>query len=107
MATSAQHMAARGDRDLLERLIAVAEMNHIPSASSWVQANMGTLISTPVEAQQTISDVHAFASGQRENYLADNKALPPGLNPAAVTDVHLKTAIEALYQPAQPSGEGA
>lgn len=95
MATTAQHIAARGDSDLLQRLIATAEMEGIPSAANWVQSNMGRLISTPVEGEQNIADVYAYAYETRQQQVS---ALPPlpGVNPGAVTDEHMKTAIQSL-----------
>ena len=95
MATTAQHLAARSDPDLLQRLIAAAEMANIPSASTWVQANLGALLGAPVQDNQTISDVRAYADTVRQNAI---NAIPPapGLDPAAVTDTHLYAAIQAV-----------
>lgn len=101
MASTAQHIAARGDSDLLARLIAVAEMNNIPSAPQWVQQNMGTLISLPIGEGQTIADVYAYAQETRQ---IEINALPPlpGLNPGAVTDAHMATAVTAMITPETP-----
>lgn len=98
MATTADHIAARSDPDLLARMIATAEQQAIPSATSWVQANMGQLLSIPVEQGQTIADVHAYASNVRKQAVDALPALP-GKDPAAVTDNHLETAIQALLTP--------
>jgi len=103
MATTAQHIVARGDAELLERLIAAAEMQNIPSAAGWVQQNIGTLISTPVIEGQpdTIASVYDYAKSQYEAAVA---ALPPkpGANPAAVTDEFLETVIVKLITPSTP-----
>lgn len=104
--TTAMHIAARADADLLERLIAAAEMQGIPSAAGWVQQNIGTIISTPLtEGQDTIASVFDFAKGSYEAAVA---ALPPkpGLNPAAVTDAYMAQAILALITPAEPPANG-
>lgn len=95
MASTAHHIAASSDPDLLARLVAAAQQDHVPNASAWVQANMGMLLSTPVEGNQTIADVRAYAADIRDQAVA---ALPPapGMNPAAVTDPQLHTAIEQV-----------
>lgn len=102
MATTSEHIAARGDNDLFARLVAAAEMQDIPNASAWVQQNMGRLISTPVQDGQNITDVYAYAANVRKEYLADDRAMSPGLNPGAVTDAHMATAITALLTPVTP-----
>lgn len=104
--TTAMHIAARSDSELLERLIAAAEMQGIPSAAGWVQQNIGTLISTPLnEAEDTIASVFDYAKGQYEAAVA---ALPPkpGSNPAAVTDVYLGQVIAELITPDEPPANG-
>lgn len=104
MASTTQHIVARGDADLLQRLIAAAEQAGIPSADRWVQQNMGALISAPVQDAQTIADVHAYASAVRAQAVA---ALPPlpGADPAAVTDAHLAAAIGVVNTPDQPPAQ--
>ena len=89
MATSAQHIAARNDSDLLARFIAVAEQLDIPNAQAWVEQNRGRLVATDIEGT-TIADVHAYAVA---TYVPTPR---PGENPAAVTDGQLGNAIEAL-----------
>ncbi len=95
MASTAQHIAARSDADLLARFIAAAEMDGslgTDDVSSWVQRNLGALITAPVDGTTTVTDVYAYALDVRNTALA---ALPPlpGINPGAVTDIHLATAI--------------
>ena len=46
--------------------------------------------------QSTITQVHAYAAAVRKEYLADERALPPGLNPGAVTDAHLQAAVQVV-----------
>lgn len=101
MASTADHIAARGDADLLARMIAAAEQEGVPNAQAWVQQNMGQLINVVVEQGQTISDVYAYAYNVRNEQI---DALPeaPGKNPGAVTDTHLRTAVEALLVPVTP-----
>lgn len=106
MATTAQHNAARGNQELLNRLIAAAEMQGVPSAAGWVQMYVGTLISTPLtEAGDTIASVLDYARAQYENAVA---ALPPkpGDNPAAVTDEYLALVIQKILTPDEPPANG-
>lgn len=100
MPTTAQHIAARSDNDLLARFIAKAEM--MPDVpAEWIQQNIVKLIQVPVAEGKTITDVHAFAAGSREAYIA---ATPPspGVNPAAVLDSYLEAAILAVKNPVPP-----
>ncbi len=96
--TTAQHIVARNDEDLKERLVAVAEQAQIPNASQFVDMNMGRLVSTPIDGSSTITTVHAYASQVRAEAVAQ---LPPpaGKNPAAVTDTQLSAAIQAVWKP--------
>jgi hypothetical protein len=96
--TTAQHMAARDDKDLLARLIAAAEQAHIPNPESFVRTNVGKLISTEIAGGATITAVHAYASTVYQDAVSQ---LPPapGVNPAAVTDQQLTQAIQAVWGP--------
>lgn len=98
--TTAQHIAARDDQDLVNRLVAAAEQAHIPNPDSFVRQNVGRLISTTIDGGSTITAVHAYASTVYEEAVA---ALPPkpGLNPAAVTDTQLAQAITAVWGPTE------
>ena len=99
MSTTSQHIAARDDRDLLHRFIAAAEQAGVPNAQTQIPANLGALISRPIEVNgelTSVTEVHAYADLRRREYLADDRALPPGLNPGAVTDTHLAAAIAAV-----------
>jgi len=102
--TTAQHIAARDDQDLKSRLVAAAEQEHIPNAESWVNQNVGTLISTQIADGSTITAVHAYASTVYQEAV---EALPPrpGVNPAAVTDTQLAQAIQAVWEPAEGGTE--
>ena len=94
MATSIQFMNARGDADLLARLVATAEQHGVENASQWVQANMARLVNTTVDGTQTIADVFAYADEVRKSLI---ESIPerPGMNLGAVTDLHLKQAVES------------
>lgn len=98
--TTAQHIAARNDKDLKARLVASAEQAAVPDAELWVTQNIGRLISTKVEGDSTITTVHAYADDVRKQAVA---ALPPapGLNPGAVTDTHLAAAVQAVWNPTE------
>jgi hypothetical protein len=97
--TTAQHIAARDDKALTARLIAVAEQAQIPNPDGFVAANVGRLVSTEISASTTLTTVHAYAAGQYQNAVA---ALPPlpGLDPGAVTDAQLAAAVQAVWEPA-------
>ena len=58
MATTADHMAARGDVDLYNRFIAKAEQMGIPEASNWIQSRMGILVTQPVDGGQTVTELN-------------------------------------------------
>ena len=98
MATTAQHIAARNDADLLARLVAAAEMAGIPDAESKVRSQLGALVAVEVGGGQTVADVHAYAALNRESAVA---ALPPppGADPSAVTDDQLAVAVATLVSP--------
>lgn len=97
--TTAQHIAARDDADLTARFIAAAEQAHVPNAESFVRMNLGVLVSTDLGGGSTVTAVHAYASATYDQAV---EALPPkpGLNPAAVTDEQLATAVQAVWEPA-------
>lgn len=88
MSTTAEHLKARRDNDLRERLIARAEQLGVPNAQGWVESNLGQLVGSDIGGT-TISDVYAFALGQYPTKR-------PGEDPAYVTDGHLEDAIVAL-----------
>lgn len=104
MPSTAEHINARGDVDLQARLVAMAEMQDIPNPAGWVMANMPQLITQPVDGDQTITSVHAYASNARDTYIAATPP-PPGMNPGAVLDAHLLTAITTLHAEQTAPGE--
>lgn len=97
-ATTAQFIAAEGDGDLLGRFIAKAKLMGVDNPQSLIQGNYAKLLTTVVAEGQTVVDVYAYASTSREQYIA---AIPPapGVNPGAVTDAYLETAINAVLPP--------
>lgn len=106
MPTTSEHIAARDDIDLQLRLIAAAEQMGIPNAQGAVVSALGTLISRTiiVDGEETsLAKVHAYAANVRRDLLASEAAMPPGLNPGAVTDDHLRAAIAAVVQPPEES----
>ena len=96
--STAQHMAARDDTDLLARLIAAAEQAHIPEAAAFIRISVGNIISTDIGNGSTITSVYSYSAAARADAVA---ALPlkPGLDPAAVTDTQLSQAIQAVWAP--------
>ena len=101
MPTTQQYIAAKGDPDLLARLIAKAEMLGISDPSGWVQAHLTAIMQQSIGEDSTIVTVHAYAKGARDEYLA---AIPPapGADLGAVTDAHLETAIQAVQNAPTP-----
>lgn len=89
MATIAQHIRARNDDDLLERLIAAAERAGLSNAAQWVESNRGRLVSVDL-GETTVADVHAYAVATYD------PGPRPGQNPAAVTDAQLEAAVAAV-----------
>lgn len=101
MATTAEHIAAREDLDLQLRLIAAAEQMGIENAQGKIVSSLGAIISAPIKVNgedTTVTAVHAYADAVRKEALAAIPA-PPGLNPGAVTDDHLRAAIAAIVTP--------
>lgn len=99
MPSTTEHIAARDDIDLQYRLIAAAEQAGLENASSRVATALGKLVSQPIEVNgetTSLTAVHAYAAAVRKEYLADDRALPPGQNPGAVTDAHLQAAVMAV-----------
>lgn len=101
MATTADHISARGDTDLFARFVAKAEQLGLKDASTWVQARMGSLVTEKIDGNQTVTDVYAYAVNVRREYVEATPPLP-GANLGAVTDPHLQTAIEALLTAETP-----
>jgi len=104
MPTTAEHIAARDDGDLRNRLVAAAEQLGILSPAAAIDGQLGRIVSTPITVagqETTVTAVHAYANAVRSEYLSDTRALPPGLNPGAVTDDHLRAAILAVFPSAQ------
>lgn len=102
MTTTAEHIAARDDQDIQARLIATAEIRGVLNARAWVGQHLAELVSTGVVVNgenTSVTATYAYAAAVREEYLADERALPPGKNPGAVTDPILLAAVEAVLEP--------
>lgn len=89
MATIAEHIAARNDLDLLERLVAAAERAGITDPQAWAEANRGRLVAADL-GETTVADVHAYAVA---NYTPTPR---PGQDPASVTDAQIEAAVAAV-----------
>lgn len=89
MATIAEHMAARNDNDLLQRLVAAAERAGIPSPQAWAEANRGAIVATQI-GETTLADVHAYA-------VASYEPTPrPGADASKITDPQVEAAVAAV-----------
>lgn len=92
MATLAEHIAARNDTELLARFVAAAEVAGIDNPQWWAEQHRGELVTAKVDDDHTVSDVHAYA-------VATYQPTPrPGVNPAAVTDDHIKAAVQKVRE---------
>ena len=89
MATSAALIAAAQDSDLLARAIALAAEAGIENPQAFIESRRHQLAAAPVsESGDTVASVYEYAAAQ-PRYRA-------GEDPAAVTDDHLRTAIQNL-----------
>jgi hypothetical protein len=104
--TTAEHIAARDDLDLQKRLIAAAEQLGYENAQSLVASRFGALVSAEVEVygqSTSVGKVHAHAAGVRRELMESEAAMPPGLNPSAVTDEILRAALAATLPAPAPA----
>lgn len=105
MATSNQILAASSDKELEQRFVAIAASKGVENPRYWVADRMMQLANAIVTDGQTIADVYAYADDNHRQAVADLQAQldglqTPGANLAAVTDTHLRSAIDALTTPA-------
>lgn len=91
MATLADHIAARNDSDLMQRIVAAAEAQGISNPQMWAEANRGAIVSKTI-GDTTLADVFAYAKA--------TKGLPAGADPAIVTDEQIIAAVAAASAPA-------
>lgn len=106
MTSTNEHISARDDLDLQNRLIAAAEQLDLPNARSAVAQVLGKLVSAPIVVNgetTSLTTVHAYASAVRKDLLESEAAMPPGLNPGAVTDDHLRAALVAVLSAGLPA----
>lgn len=89
MATSSALIAAAQDRDILARAIALAAELGIESPQAFIESRRHQLAAAPVsESGDTVASVYEYAALQPR--------YRTGEDPAAVTDDHLRTAIQNL-----------
>lgn len=108
MADSAQLIAATGDPDLKSRMTALLASTGASNAAGLIEVHMGALVAVPIDGNQCVADVLAYASTARRDALtaraqaiaAAETANPippaPGANLAAVTDTHLVAAMTTV-----------
>ncbi|WP_269929094.1 hypothetical protein [Kocuria massiliensis] len=95
MATSAAIIAASQDRDLRDRFVALAAESGIQNPQSWVESQLSALACAKVaDGEDTVASVYEYADAAYQEKL--NGIVAPGKNPAAVTDDHLRHAINTL-----------
>lgn len=117
MASSKAIIAAARDNDLRERAIALcAEGRFDKNPQYFVESNLFQLAAAPVnDGSDTVASVYEYAQAIYEQkkaelnkQLAELEATRPGLNPAAVTDEHLKYALANIASiNTQPADGGA
>lgn len=89
--TSASILAAANDRDLTERMVALASEAGVEYADGFVQQNRHRLAAAQVDENgDTVASVYEYA------VLTYKPTPTPGANLSAVTDDHLRAAIAAL-----------
>ena len=89
MATSASLIAAAQDSDLLARAIALAAEAGIDNPQAFIESRRHQLAAAPVsESGDTVASVYEYAAAQPR--------YRTGEDPAAVTDDHLRAAIQSL-----------
>ena len=89
MATSASLIAAAQDSDLLARAIALAAEAGIEQPQAFIESRRHQLAAAPVsESGDTVASVYEYAAAQPR--------YRTGEDPAAVTDDHLRAAIQNL-----------
>lgn len=97
-ATSSSIIAAAQDRDIAQRLVAVAAQQGVDDPQQVVASNLHRLILAPVsEGGDTIASVLEYA---RATYVPTPL---PGANPAAVTDAFLSAALTHVLTPVDPA----
>ena len=83
---------ASRDQDLLARIGAAAAQAGIPEPLMWAQRHAAEIASQSINADgETIASVYAYAAATY---------VPPGLNPAAVTDDYIRQAVAQVNTPA-------
>ena len=91
MATSAALIAAAQDSDLLARAIALAAESGIDNPQAFIESRRHQLAAASVsESGDTVASVYEYAAAQPR--------YRTGEDPAAVTDDHLRAAIQNLAE---------
>lgn len=109
--TSETILKASEDRHLARRVVALASANRFPSPQQWVEANMMTISSAPVDDEgNTVASVYAYAVEQHavkkaelvaayENAKKELESLKePGADLERVRDEQITYAIYDLYK---------
>lgn len=109
--TSETILRAAEDRHLARRAVALASANRFPYPQQWVESNMMTIASSPVDAEgNTVASVYAFAVTDYEIKKAELEAAyekakkelealkEPGANLERVRDDQITYAIYDLYK---------
>ena len=108
--TSETILKAAEDRHLARRAVALASANRFPYPQQWVEANMMTIASAPVDEEgSTVASVYAYAVAEYalkkaeleaayENAKKELEALKePGASLERVRDEQITYAIYDLY----------
>lgn len=108
-ATSHSIIAAAQDAKLLQRAIALAAAQGIPSPQSFVESQRQHLVAAPIDGQgNSIASVYEYAASQVSTQKAQLQQVlqstqeqiaglkGPGDDPAYVTDSHITSALAHL-----------
>lgn len=99
MTTLEEFIQAASDQNLRERFVAAAQEAGVLNPEIWVDSNRGELtrarVSDAGDATATIVSVYAYAW----NVYKQTLPKPPGANPGAVTDDHIRYALRQVLEP--------
>lgn len=105
-ATSKQIIEAAADAELRERIIALAaQLPEVENPAAVVSTKLLKIVGVDITVNgepSSIAKVYEYAVDTHLPHMAT-----PGSNPGAVTDDHIRAALEAVLQTPAPTGAGS
>lgn len=95
--TSTEIVGALGDGDLRQRIAAIATREGVVDPQQWTTDRLGTIVTMQTAGGETIAGMHGYAASIRQQAI-DAIPMPPGLDPAAVTDAAILEIVTAVKQ---------